>query len=148
MPADAGALLSCLFRVVAEGCFSRREFLPRILEDGRFPSLHALFTKRMAFEVGRLVEKLEREGRASRATGKADRVVFLSSAYFGSLLYWIRSGTPGEIDSFCCAMADCTMAVLVGKRAPASGRRQDGRPLHPRARKLSASPTHADRNTR
>jgi AcrR family transcriptional regulator len=112
---DVTALLPGLFRTVAENCSARREFILRILEDGKFPAFHALFTSRMSFEVGRLIEKLESEGRASSSSSKTYQIVFLSSAFFGSLLHWIKFGTPDEMDGFCRAMSDFTMAILVGR---------------------------------
>jgi AcrR family transcriptional regulator len=112
--ADVTAMLPGLFRTVAENCRGRREFILRILEDGKFPAFHALFTRRMSYEVGRLIEQLEKEGRASSSSSKEHQVMFLSSAFFGSLLHWIKVGTPDEMDSFCRDMAAYTMAILVG----------------------------------
>jgi AcrR family transcriptional regulator len=114
--ADIATLLPGLFRMAAVNCSARRDFILRILEDGRFPAFHALFTKRMSFEVGRLIDRLEKEARASSSSSRNHQIVFLSSAFFGSLLHWIKFGTPEEMDSYCRAMAAFTMAILVEKR--------------------------------
>jgi AcrR family transcriptional regulator len=111
--ADVTPLLPGLFRTVAENCLVRREFILRILEDGRFPAFHALFTRHMSYEVGRLIDQLEKEGRASPSSSREHQVMFLSSAFFGSLLHWVKFGTKDEMDGFCRDMAAYTTAILV-----------------------------------
>jgi AcrR family transcriptional regulator len=119
---DVTPLLPGLFRTVAENCYAHRGFILGILEDGKFPAFHALFTKRMSYEVGRLIEQLEKEGRASASSSKEHQVMFLSSAFFGSLLHWIKSGTLDEVDTFCRDMTASTMAVLLRQQPCAVAR--------------------------
>jgi AcrR family transcriptional regulator len=114
-PSGITTLLPGLFRTAAVNCSARRDFILRILEDGKFPAFHALFTRRMSFEVGRLIDELEKEGRASSSSSRENRIVFLSSAFFGSLLHWVKFGVPEQMDSFCRSMAAFTMAILVEK---------------------------------
>jgi AcrR family transcriptional regulator len=112
--AEVGGRLPELIRLVAARCVSRRRFLLRVLEDGKFPAFHNLFTRHMEQEVGRLIEQLMKEGSASRSAGSPHRLTFLSSAYFGSLLHWVKYGEQDELDEFCASIASFTMAVLNG----------------------------------
>ncbi len=82
LTAEVRTMLPGLLHTVAENCLARREFILRILEDGKFPAFHALFTKRMSWEVGRLMDQLEKEGRVLSSPGKEHQIVFLSSAFF------------------------------------------------------------------
>ncbi len=111
---DVETILPGLIRVAVESFAERREFILRVLEDGKFPECHALFSRRMRYEVGRLIAQLEREGRVPSSSRREHQVMFLSAAVFGSVLQWIKSGTPSELDRFCRDMASYAMAIARG----------------------------------
>jgi hypothetical protein len=51
--------ISGLIRAAALNCAARKDFILRILEDGRSPALLALFMKRMSDGVGLFMGQLE-----------------------------------------------------------------------------------------
>jgi len=112
---DVESILPGLIRTAALNCAARRDFILRILEDGKFPAFHALFMKRMSYEVGLFMEQLKKEGRRLSPSSREHQVMFLSSAFFGAILQWIKSGSEEKLDGFCRDIAGYAMAVLAEK---------------------------------
>ncbi len=110
---DVESVLPGLIRTAALNCAARKDFILRILEHGRFPAFHELFMKRMSDEVGLFIGQLQREGRRLSSTSREHQVMFLSSAFFGAILHWIKSGSEEELDGFCRDIAGFAMKVLV-----------------------------------
>ncbi len=110
---DVESALPGLIRAAALNCFSRRDFILKILEDGRFPVFQALFMKRMSMEVELFIEQLQREGRRLSRSRREHQVMFLASAFFGAILNWIKSGTEEELDGFCRDLTEFAMKALI-----------------------------------
>ena len=78
----------------------------------------------MALDVGLLIDQLEKEGRWLSSSSKDHQVIFLSAAFFGSILDWVKNGTEEELDGFCRDLTLFAMAILVGRRRPQSRRHE------------------------
>jgi AcrR family transcriptional regulator len=97
---------------VAERCTRRKVFFLGILEDGQYPAYYALFSRHLSSGVRLLIDTLIEEMNLPEERPSEACLVFLNSAFLGSLLHWVRSGSAEGIDSFCEAMMAYAVAVL------------------------------------
>lgn len=97
-------------KYVAEKCTRRKKFFLSILEAGQYPAYYELFSGQLESGIHSLVTALIREQNIPEPD--ESRVVFLTSALLGSLLYWVKNEDARKIDKFCNSMMQYIMAVL------------------------------------
>jgi Transcriptional regulator len=101
-----------LMKFVAENCLRYRAFFLSILEDGKYPAFYSLFAKNLEGGVAELVAMLN--GRLKRQGKPLDEscVVFVSSAFFGSLMHWVKEGKPAELDAYCRSITKYALTAM------------------------------------
>ncbi len=108
-----------LMKYVALNCSRHSDFLLLILQNGRYPYFYTRFLKELEGQIGKQIERINRT--MLKSGGKMNKYcnVFLSSALFGSILFWAENGEQEDIDSYCRTITKYIIATLYAERESA-----------------------------
>jgi AcrR family transcriptional regulator len=101
-----------LMKIVAESCTGNADFLLLILEDGRYPVFYSRFVKELEKQISKQIDVINRSLRSSGKKLNEYCSVFLSSALFGSIMYWAKSGEMEDLDRYCRSITTYVIAAL------------------------------------
>jgi len=93
-----------------------RRFYVAILENGRFPAFHALFTKTLERRILQWIEMMRGATRLAAAPSSdvdAKRLaVFITYACFGALLDWLNNGDERDTESHARMLASLVLPLV------------------------------------
>jgi AcrR family transcriptional regulator len=102
-----------LFDIV-QHYMEQRKFYVAILDDGRFPAFHSLFSGTLKRRFAQLIEYLRKSGKADRNSNAERLAVFISYACYGILVDWLRNGDESRTKKDCEAFSSIMLKILRG----------------------------------
>lgn len=111
-PSDLEAALPVFVTEIVEHYMENRRFYLAVLDHGRLPAFHSLFTRTLQRHISQLIARMGEHGRFGGVEATRKLAVFISYASFGALLDWLDHGEPRSTKQHCEAVSQLMLKLL------------------------------------